>query len=102
MPDRFEDMIEHAVNLGAIESVSAAQKDPSVRSIRKGSETLDVLDETDRRILDWVAETYGELSTSQITDLSHEERAYRNTRPGERIAYAYAQFLKTLPPKDLV
>jgi len=102
VPDRFEDMIDHAVSLGAIESVGSAEKDPSVRLIRKGSETLDVLDETDRRILDWVAETYGKLSTSQITDLSHEERAYSNTRPGERIAYAYAQFLKKLPPKDLV
>lgn len=102
VPDRFEDMIEHAVNLGAIESVSAAQRDASVRLIERGPETPDVLDETDRRILDWVAETYGKLNTSQITDLSHEERAYKNTRPGERIAYAYAQFLKTLPPKDLV
>jgi uncharacterized phage-associated protein len=102
VPDRFEDMIEHAVNLGAIESVASSQKDQSVRSITAGTEVVDVLDNTDRRILDWVAETYGNLSTSQITDLSHEERAYSNTRPGERIAYAYAQFLKTLPPKDLI
>ena len=102
VPDRFEDMIEHAVNLGAIASVASSQKDQSVRSITAGPEVLDVLDDADRRILDWVAETYGKLSTSQITDLSHEERAYSNTRPGERIAYAYAQFLKTLPPKDLI
>ena len=102
VPDRFEDMIDHAANIGAIESVGIPDKDPSIRVIKPGAETLDVLDDADRRVLDWVVETYGELSTTQITDLSHEERAYRDTRPGERIAYAYAQFLKTLPPKDLL
>jgi len=102
VPDRFEDMIDHASNLGAIEAVGIPDKDPSIRVIKPGAEALDVLDDSDRRMLDWVVENYGSLSTAQITDLSHEEKAYKDTRPGERIAYAYAQFLKTLPPKDLL
>ncbi len=102
VPDRFEDMIEHAVKLGAVQSAGMPDKDPSVRLIKPGNEVLDVLDENDRQILDWVAENYGSLSTSAITDRSHEEKAYKDTRPGERIAYAYAQFLKTLPPQDLL
>ncbi len=102
VPDRFEDMIEHAVKLGAIEAVGMPEKDLSIRVIKPGAEILDVLNDADRRVLDWVVENYGNLSTSAITDLSHEEKAYKDTRPGERIAYAYAQFLKTLPPKELL
>jgi uncharacterized phage-associated protein len=102
VPDRFEDMIDHAANLGAIETVTMPDRDPSVRGIRPGADMLDVLDDADRKVLDWVIENYGSLSTSAITDLSHDERAYKDTRPGERIAYAYAQFLKKLPPKDLL
>ncbi|MDI1242002.1 MAG: Panacea domain-containing protein [bacterium] len=102
VPDRFEDMIDHAVGTGAVETVSIEHTDPAVRLIKPGPEQLDVLDDTDRRILDWVAENYGNLSTSAITDLSHEEKAYTDTRRGERIAYAYAQFLKKLPPKDII
>ena len=102
VPDRFEEMIDHAVDAGTIETAGLPGKDPTIRKINAGPESLDVLDDIDRRVLDWVAETYGGLSTLQITDLSHDEKAYKNTRPGERIAYAYAQFLKTLPPKNLL
>jgi uncharacterized phage-associated protein len=102
VPDRFEEIIDHAATSGAIVSSSVPDKDPSVRAINPGSEVLDVLDESDRRVLDWVVENYGALSTTAITDLSHVEKAYKNTRGGERIAYAYAQFLNTLPPKDLL
>lgn len=102
VPDRFEDMIDHGVRIGAIESASVPDKDPSVRVIKPGADALDVLDASDIRILDWVVETYGGLSTTAITDLSHEEKAYKNTRGGERIAYAYASYLKTLPPNDLL
>jgi uncharacterized phage-associated protein len=102
VPDRFEEMIDHAATSGAIVSEGVPDKDPSVRVIKPGTEVLDVLDDSDRRVLDWVVDNYGSLSTTAITDLSHEEKAYKNTRGGERIAYAYAQFLKTLPPKDLL
>jgi uncharacterized phage-associated protein len=102
VPDRFEDMIDHAAHIGAIEATRIPDKDPAVRVIKPGAERLDALDDADRRVLDWVVENYGNLSTSAITELSHEEKAYKDTRPGERIAYAYAQFMKTLPPKGLL
>lgn len=102
VPDRFEEMIDHAVESGMIESAGVPGKELTVRLIKPGSKPLDVLDDADRKVLDWIADTYGGLSTQEITDLSHEEKAYRNTRGGERIAYAYAQFLKHLPPKDLL
>lgn len=54
------------------------------------------------KVLDWVLDNYGELGAREISDLSHEERAYRDTKPNEPIAYAYAQFLRRLPPRDLL
>ncbi len=41
-----------------------------------------------------VLERYGDLTTKEIVDLSHEEMAYKYTRPGEPIAYEYGKFLK--------
>jgi uncharacterized phage-associated protein len=102
VPDRFEEMIDHAVETGMIEASAVPGKEQTVRMIKPGNASLDALNEDDRRVMDWIAETYGSLSTQEITELSHEESAYKNTRGGERIAYAYAQFLKHLPPEDLL
>ena len=102
VPDKFEEMIDFAVSAGFVKSVGIPGKEPTVRLIKPGVRPLDMLDDSDRRILDWVADAYGSLSTSEITALSHGEKAYTDTRAGERIAYAYAQFLKTLPSRDLI
>jgi uncharacterized phage-associated protein len=66
------------------------------------TEGVDVLTDEEKKLLDWVADTYGEMSASAISDLSHREMAYKHTDPNEPIAYAYAKFLKHLPPKDLL
>lgn len=50
-------------------------------------------------VLDWVMDTYGEMGAREISDLSHSERAYKDTKPNEPIAYKYAEFLRTLPPR---
>lgn len=65
-------------------------------------EATSVLDPNETKVLDWVLETYGEMSAGEISELSHTERAYRDTRPNEPIAYKYAQFLHQLPPRDLL
>lgn len=57
----------------------------------------DLLDDNEIEVLDWVLKTYGEMGAREISDLSHTERAYKDTRPNEPIAYEYAKFLKTLP-----
>lgn len=60
------------------------------------------LDADEIAVLDWVLESYGEMGAREISDMSHEERAYRDTRPNEPIAYAYSHFFKHLPPTDLL
>ena len=61
-----------------------------------------ILTDDERRLLDWVAMTYGQMSASEISDFSHREMAYKFTEPNEPIAYAYSKFFKHLPPKDLL
>jgi uncharacterized phage-associated protein len=78
---------------------------PRTRSLEAGAgaaESVDILTDEERRVLDWVADTYGDMSASAISDLSHREMAYKYTDPNEPIAYAYAKFLKHLPARDLL
>ncbi len=56
----------------------------------------------ERKVLDWVLETYGNMSSGEISDLSHNELAYKFTRPNQPIAYEYAKFFKYRPPSDLL
>ena len=60
------------------------------------------LTDEERKVLDWVAETYGHMGASEISELSHREMAYKYTQPNEPIAYAYGKFFKHLPPKTLL
>ncbi|NOT47280.1 MAG: SocA family protein [Acidobacteria bacterium] len=61
-----------------------------------------LLDDGDVKVLDWVLDNYGEMGAAEISELSHTERAYKDTRPNEPIAYKYAQFFHTLPPETLL
>jgi uncharacterized phage-associated protein len=62
----------------------------------------DELASDERRILDWVLETYGKMKSGEISDLSHNELAYKFTKPNQPIAYEYAKFFKHRPPNDLL
>jgi hypothetical protein len=63
---------------------------------------LDGLTAEEQKVLDWVVGSYGTMSAGEVSEYSHNEMAYKFTEPNEPIAYAYAQFLKKLPPKDLL
>lgn len=65
-------------------------------------ESVELLDEDEIKVLDWVLDTYGEMGAGEISELSHAERAYKDTKANEPIAYAYAQFLQKLPEKTLL
>jgi uncharacterized phage-associated protein len=71
--------------------------------IKGGNEPLSALankiTENERTTLDWVLKNFGNLSANEISELSHNEKAYRFTRPGEEIAYEYAKFFEKLPGK---
>ncbi len=65
-------------------------------------ECVEMLDGNEIKVLDWVLDTYGEMGAGEISELSHAERAYKDTKANEPIAYAYAQFLQKLPEKTLL
>lgn len=103
VPDTYENVLSLAEAADNIRVTEMPDVGAGARLISAGVKPFsDELSENDKRILDWVADTYGDLTASEITEVSHKEMAYKNTRPGESIAYRYADFLHTLPPKDLL
>ncbi|MEQ1604576.1 MAG: Panacea domain-containing protein [Pyrinomonadaceae bacterium] len=66
------------------------------------AEATNILSDDERKVLDWVANTYGRMAAGEISEYSHREMAYKYTEPNEKIAYAYGKFFKHLPPKSLL
>lgn len=61
-----------------------------------------ILTEGEKRVLDWVVGELGDLTAGEISDISHEETAYKNTPPGAPISYTFAETLKILPPRRVL
>jgi hypothetical protein len=57
------------------------------------------LNEDEMRSIDWVLENLGSMTAGEISEYSHQEKAYKDTRAGEFIAYEYAKFFMKLPEK---
>ena len=89
-----------------LNSLVAAERvtiDPRLKTISAGqAAAADALTAEERKVLDWVAMTYGSMGAGEISEHSHREMAYKFTEPNEKIAYAYGKFLKHLPPKNLL
>ena len=96
VPDGYEDTLETLNHYGVID----ISKQNSSELVRPGDRLVpDFLSAEERQTLEWVLDTYGAMSASQLTELSHREKAYLNTRAGEEIAYEYAKFMSKLPLK---
>jgi uncharacterized phage-associated protein len=96
VPDSYEETLETLNHYGVID----VSKQNSAELVRPGdSSATDFLGPDEIGSLDWVLETFGGMSASQLTEISHREKAYKNTRAGEEIAYEYAKFMAKLPPK---
>jgi uncharacterized phage-associated protein len=98
VPDQVERVIDHLAAVGRVTRSSVQGLGRNVQMIKPGATPeSEVLTGDEKRVIDWVMDQYGDLSPSQISDLSHKEKAYASTRPGEQIAYEYAKFLANLP-----
>ncbi|MEO8043139.1 MAG: Panacea domain-containing protein [Acidobacteriota bacterium] len=96
VPDSYEETLETLNHYGVIDIA----RQNSADLVRAGENSAtDFLSADEARTLDWVLDTFGGMSASQLTEISHRERAYKNTRAGEEIAYEYAKFMSKLPPK---
>ncbi|HKP68844.1 MAG TPA: Panacea domain-containing protein [Pyrinomonadaceae bacterium] len=86
-----------------LETLSEENKLHTIRTdghdeiLADGSEALDVLTFLEIASLDWVLNNFGSLTAHEISEHSHDERAFRFTRQGEFIPYEFAKYLQRLP-----
>jgi uncharacterized phage-associated protein len=95
--DPAELVLNELISNGHVNVVPRTKSLEAAEGIEGGN-----LSDDEKKMLDWVADTYGEMSATDISNLSHREMAYKYTEPNEPIAYAYGKFLKHLPPRDLL
>ena len=98
VPDQVEQVIDHLAAVGRITKGAVQGLGKNATMIKPGgTPESEILTDEEKQVIDWVLEQYGDLSPTEISDLSHREKAYASTRPGEQIAYEYAKFLENLP-----
>jgi uncharacterized phage-associated protein len=96
VPDGYEETLDTLNHYGVIDVL----KQNSADLICLGDNSADrFLTDEETATLDWVVQNYGSMSASQLTEISHREKAYKNTKTGEEIAYEYAKFFEKLPEK---
>jgi hypothetical protein len=96
VPDRYEQTLKNLEMIGTLQ----ISKGRGFELISAGDDPLpDTLSQQERATIDWVLERFGSMSASEISEYSHRERAYKDTRPGECIAYEYAKFFQSLPER---
>jgi uncharacterized phage-associated protein len=94
VPDRYESTLQNLVLTGMVEIIQGR----GFEVVRAKDEPITgVLKNKERETLDWVLENFGQMSASDISEFSHQEKAYRFTKAGEFIAYEYAKFFQKLP-----
>lgn len=54
----------------------------------------DLLDETEKEIVDRVCERFKDKTSKDLTDFSHKEKAYKLTGLKQPISYEYANYLQ--------
>ena len=102
VPDQYEQILKKLTAAGELEITPINTRKGTANEIHLGANAgnaSETLAPEEAAALDWVLDNYGKMSTEEIMELSHNEKAYRNTFPNEKIAYGYAQFLEKLPKK---
>jgi uncharacterized phage-associated protein len=88
--------------LSELVNESKVRVEPRMQTLESSGVSGDILSDQEKKVLDWVSSTYGKMSASEISEFSHLEMAYKFTEANEPIAYEYAKFFKTLPPKSFL
>ena len=90
--------IDHLAAVGRVTRSSVQALGRNAQMLKPGPVgESQILTEEERKVIDWVTAQYGDLAPTKISALSHREKAYASTRPGEQIAYEYAKFFEKLP-----
>jgi hypothetical protein len=104
VPENVDMVTDELAGSGLISRIDMPEFGPAAQRIVAGSHeassSSSELTQEELATIDWVLETYGDMSSSEISEYSHLEKAYKFTRPREPIAYEYAKFFQKLPKKD--
>ena len=94
VPDAYEGILGSLSTSGAVNMISC----PGFELVTQGQNSGGPeLTESELETASWVIEKFGGMSSSEISEYSHREKAYRFTRMGDQIAYEYAKYLYLLP-----
>ncbi len=95
-PDQYQAYLGWLENEGVIEiqEVELQAGNTGERIIAREEPDWSVLPESAKCVLQAVYEHFKDMSSMEISDLSHEEDGYRETKLGEPISYEYADKLK--------
>jgi uncharacterized phage-associated protein len=99
VPDRVETILDDLAAQGSVVRTDMPEFGSNAQKITAAGADVSGLTSEEKGVLDWVLDTYGDMRASDLSDLSHEEKAYKFTRPLEPIAYEYAKFFNKLPSK---
>ena len=99
VPNGVENILEDLASQGDITRVDMPEVGQNAQRIFSEHVPSPQLSPDEIRVLDWVLDNYGHMSASELSELSHKEKAYKFTRPLEPIAYEYAKFFNKLPAK---
>lgn len=100
VPDKIDTMLDELTQKGVVARVDAPEFGRGAQRILPKEGAADSLTDEEKQVLDWVLSTYGSMSSSELSEYSHDEKAYKFTRSLEPIAYEYAKFFRKLPGKD--
>ncbi len=94
--DGYEDVIAYLEQHDVISIDTVETRHGAREVIRAAGRFPDVLTDSERKTLEAVASAFGKLSAEEISEISHAERAWKDTRTGEEIAYPYSKFMPEL------
>jgi uncharacterized phage-associated protein len=96
VPDGYEETLETLNHYGVIDVKRGNSSDLVTSGDNPATQFLS---EPELATMDWIVDKFGKMTASQLTEISHREKAYRFTKTGEEIAYEYAKFFENLPEK---
>jgi uncharacterized phage-associated protein len=87
------------------ETIETLSEDSRLKTQRSGghdklladNDSLHELSFFEVATINWVLDNLDSMTAAKISELSHQERAFRFTRQGEFIPYEFAKYLKKLP-----
>ncbi len=103
--DQYRNILNSMEKRGKLRMVRIKTRGTEARLLKPKktyNPTKTILSEDEKKMLNWTINRLGNLRSDEISELSHNELAFKNTAKGGPISYAFAENLKILPPNDLL